>query len=86
MLSIVECIDSYPEEEIQLKLSTLPQFNLAMDYYQERRFDLAIEIFQNILDIDPDDDAAEYILNIAFKYSRNGVPDNWTGAVEMLHK
>ncbi|MEP7322093.1 MAG: adenylate/guanylate cyclase domain-containing protein [Saprospiraceae bacterium] len=86
LLSIVECIDSYPEEEIQIKLSTLPQFNLAMDYYQERRFDLAIEIFQNILAIDPDDDAAEYILNIAFKYSRNGVPENWTGAVEMLNK
>jgi len=86
LLSIVECINGYPEEELQIKRNTLPQFNLAMDYYQDRRFDHAIEIFQNILLIDPDDHAADYFMNIAFKYSRYGVPENWTGAEAMLSK
>lgn len=86
LLSIVECINGYPEEELQIKVKTLPQFNLAMDYYQSRQFDQAIEIFQNILLVDPDDLAADYYMNVAFKHSRHGVPENWTGAEAMSSK
>lgn len=85
-LIIVECINGYPEMDLQLKVKTLTSFNLAMDYYQNRQFDQAIEIFQNILLIDQDDLAAEYYMNAAFKHSRHGVPENWTGAEAMSSK
>jgi len=85
-LIIVECINGYPELDLQLKIKTLTPFNLAMDYYQTRRFDQAIEIFQDILLIDSDDLAAEYYMNAAFKHARQGVPENWTGAEAMSSK
>ncbi len=86
VLNIVECINGYPEAELQRKLLTLAYFNEAMRHYLNRQFDQAAEAFQQVLRLDPEDHAAEYFFNIANKYLRSGVPENWSGAEAMTSK
>jgi class 3 adenylate cyclase len=85
-LSIIECINGYAETELQKKTKTLVPFNASMNYYFEQHFEHAIEGFQSVLKTDPDDRTATYFMNNALKFLSEGVPDNWTGAEEMLSK
>ena len=85
-LSIVECINGYSSAELDKKMKTLPQFKQSMDFYREQRFENAIQSFQNILAADPDDHTINLFMENAFKYLENGVPENWTGAEQMLSK
>lgn len=86
LLSIVECMNGYPAEEAEKKIKNLPQFNQAMNYYLEQRFENAIQAFQNIITTDPADRTAILFKENALKYLKNGVPENWTGAEEMMSK
>jgi adenylate cyclase len=86
LLSIFECIDGYPGDILIKKLDTLPPFIQAMDHYQEQRFDAALELFQHILEKDPEDHATQLYHENASRYAREGVPENWTGAERMLSK
>ncbi|HET9824575.1 MAG TPA: adenylate/guanylate cyclase domain-containing protein, partial [Chitinophagaceae bacterium] len=86
VLNIVECINGFEKEEFEKKLSTLPQFTDAMRCYHERQFENAVFIFQQVLAIDPDDQTARFFMENASRFLRHGVPENWTGAEEMLSK
>ena len=67
-------------------MKTLSHFSEAMNYYINQRFENAIQLFQHIIAADPDDLTAIFFMENASKYLRNGVPENWTGAEEMLSK
>ena len=86
LLSIVECIDGYPEEYFEKKMTTLDHFNQSMSYYFNQRFENAIQGFQVVIASDPEDFTATFFMENALKYLRNGVPENWTGAEEMRVK
>lgn len=86
LLNIAECINGFNEEQFEKKLSTLSYFTEAMALYQEQKFDNAIDIFQIILDMDPDDQTVKLFMENAGRFLRHGVPENWTGAEEMLSK
>jgi class 3 adenylate cyclase len=85
-LGIVECINGFETSMFENKLHTLPLFNEAMDRYHERKFENALHLFQTIVAKDPDDLTAIYFLNNTKKYLREGVPNNWSGAEEMVTK
>ena len=86
LLSIIECINGYPDTELQRKTKTLVSFNESMNYYFDQRFENAIQGFQAVVATDPDDRTAIFFMENALKYLKNGVPENWTGAEEMLSK
>ena len=86
LLSIVECINGYPGEDLEKKVKTLPHFSKAMKYYMEQSFENAIHGFQAIIETDPEDHTSTFFMENAMKYLKNGVPENWTGAEEMLSK
>jgi class 3 adenylate cyclase len=86
LLSIIECMNGFEELQLKKKLETLSLFNQAMSRYQDQQFENALQIFQSILTIDPDDLTAIFFLNNTKKYLREGVPKNWTGAEEMVSK
>jgi class 3 adenylate cyclase len=86
LLSIVECLNGNAAEDLQLKVKTLSQFNKAMHYYMEQRFENAIQLFQDIIMVDPKDQTAIYFMENALKYLRQGAPENWTGVEEMSSK
>ena len=86
LLSIFECLNGCPHPELQRKIKTLSLFSEAMKYYFDRSFENAIQAFQTILTTDPDDLTANLFMQKALKNLGNGVPENWTGAEEMLSK
>ena len=86
LLSIIECINGFDELQFERKLQTLSHFNDAMNSYHDQQFENALQLFQTILAIDPDDLTAHYFLNNTKKYLREGVPKNWTGTEEMVSK
>lgn len=86
LLSIVECINGYPAGDLLKKTTTLSHFSEAMQYYLDQRFENAVQLFQTIIAKDPDDLTAIFFMENALKYLKNGVPENWTGAEEMLSK
>lgn len=86
LLSIVECINGNAAEDQQKKIKTLSYFNEAMNYYLDQRFENAVQLFQHIITTDPEDHTANFFMENALKYLSNGVPENWTGAEEMLNK
>lgn len=86
LLSIVECFNGNAAEDQQKKIKTLSYFNEAMNYYLDQRFENAVQLFQHIITTDPEDHTAIFFMENALKYLSNGVPENWTGAEEMLNK
>ena len=86
LLSIYECINGYPGIELQKKTTTLASFNTSMNHYFNQEFENALEGFQAVLTTDPEDSTAIFFMENALKYLTNGVPENWTGAEEMISK
>jgi len=86
LLSIVECINGFDELQFERKLQSLSLFSTAMSSYHDQQFENALQLFQTILTNDPDDLTAHYFLTNTKKYLREGVPNNWTGAEEMVSK
>jgi len=86
LLSIIECINGFDDQQLERKLQTLSLFNDAMTAYHERQFENALQNFQKIIATDPDDLTAIYFHDNTKKYLREGVPHNWSGAEEMVSK
>ena len=86
LLGIVECINGFEGDQFEKKLSTLTLFSEAMTLYHDQQFENAITIFHEVLAVDPDDQTARFFLENAARFLTQGVPENWTGAEEMLSK
>ena len=85
-IGIHECFSGSPEEEARIKESTLPLFNEGMQEYLNRSFASAIKLFQSITEVNPGDHTAAFFSNNASRYLQKGVPDDWSGVVEMMSK
>jgi class 3 adenylate cyclase len=85
-VGIHECFSGSTEKEIAVKTKTLPLFNDAMQSYLNRSFASALEAFQSIAETHPEDLTARFFLNNTHAYLQKGVPDDWTGVVEMTNK
>jgi adenylate cyclase len=81
-----ECFSGGKEDEILIKEKTLPLFNEGMNYYLSRSFNSAVKSFQSITETHPADLTAEFFLTNATSYLQKGVPEDWTGVVEMTNK
>jgi adenylate cyclase len=85
-VGIHECFSGSTEKEVTEKQKTLPLFNNAMQFYLSRSFASALQAFQSIAETHPEDLTARFFLNKADGYLQKGVPDDWTGVVEMTNK
>ncbi|MEO7393669.1 MAG: adenylate/guanylate cyclase domain-containing protein [Chitinophagaceae bacterium] len=86
LLSIIECINGYPEDELNKKINALPYFNEAMNFYVAQDFENSVNAFETIIAIDPEDRTAKFFMEKALQFQTLGVPENWTGAEEMFSK
>jgi class 3 adenylate cyclase len=86
LLNVMECFDGQDAIIFEKKLKTLPEFNRALALYHDQEFEQAVEVFKNILTLNPEDTTAGYFLRNAITYHREGIPENWTGAEEMIYK
>ena len=57
-----------------------------MDQYLSKSFSDAIDSFTNVIRFHPEDLTAEFFIEKATRYIKNGVPVNWAGVEEMMNK
>lgn len=82
---IFEILNGEPERCRELKKATKYDFGRAADMYQNREFKEAINLFNKIVDKNPEDKAAKFYVTRCSKFILNGVPDDWDG-IERLKK
>jgi class 3 adenylate cyclase len=85
-LGIHECFSGYEYELVTSRMETLPMFKQGLQAYLEGNFGEAVDTFQAIIDKDAHDQTTLYFLEHARKYIAQGVPANWSGALEMSMK
>lgn len=85
-VGIYECFSGNIEEEISKKEKTLSDFNKGLIDYLNKSFSDAIESFTEVIRSHPEDLTAEFFIEKATRYIKNGVPANWAGVEEMLNK
>lgn len=82
-VAVFEVYDGDSEEKKVLKLKSQPRFEVAVFLYYQQQFDEAKKIFQEVLQINPTDQAAMLYVKRCEKYQLYGVPEGW-GGVEAL--
>lgn len=85
-VGIYECFSGNIEEEISKKEKTLSDFNKGLIDYLNKSFPDAIESFTEVIRSHPEDLTAEFFIEKATRYIKNGVPANWAGVEEMMNK
>lgn len=85
-IGIHECFSSDPEEQIRKKEDTLPGFREGMQSYLNKSFQEAVKAFEAVVKSNPQDHTAHFFLEKAVRYLQAGVPDNWSGVLEMSSK
>jgi len=84
-VGIYEVIDGLPEEEFNLKYTTLKNFKRGLEFYFEGKMNEAQEEFLKVTEKNPEDIAAIHYVEVIKNIMVEGLPDDWDG-VEKLDK
>ena len=76
-VAVFEIYDSDSVLQQQLKKLTRSDFEEAIVLYYQQKFDLAQQSFQAILQINPQDVAAQLYCDRCEKYQKNGLTEGW---------
>jgi class 3 adenylate cyclase len=79
LVSVVEILDGKNALEIELFMQTKLNFETALQEYLMKDFKSSITKFENVLELNPLDQAARLYLEKATKYNIQGVPSEWIG-------
>jgi two-component system sensor histidine kinase ChiS len=85
-VSVFEIYDTETEQSIVLKQQTAEVFQEALNFYYQQKFVAAQKVFQNILQINPDDRVAMLYFKRSRKYRMYGAPDGWSGVETSTEK
>ena len=85
-VGIHECFSSDSEDQVNKKERTLLFFNEGIQHYLDRSFANAIKCFEYVTGINPEDYPAQFFLDNSIHYLQKGVPENWSGVLEMMSK
>ncbi len=85
-IGIYECFDGDLPETIGKKMETYALFDQALKKYFMRSFGEAQAIFDQVLEIHPDDWTARFFLEKSKYYLSVGVANDWTGVEVMTIK
>ncbi|MBD1814305.1 ATP-binding protein [Microcoleus vaginatus DQ-U2] len=85
-VSVFEIYETETEKSIVLKQQTAEVFQEALNFYYEQKFVAAQKVFQNILQINPDDRVALLYFKRARKYRMYGAPEGWCGVETSTEK
>ncbi|WP_439647449.1 adenylate/guanylate cyclase domain-containing protein [Brucepastera parasyntrophica] len=61
-------------------------FNQAVDAYQKRQFKEAYLLFDKCLKLDPEDKPSRIFINRINTLIKEGIPENWTGVINLTSK
>ncbi len=78
-ISVFEIFDTNPEEIRSLKQATKSEFEHGISHYYGLEFHQAVNAFDKVLTIFPDDAAAKFFAERAANYLLQGPPQDWSG-------
>jgi two-component system sensor histidine kinase ChiS len=78
-VSVFEVYDAEPATIVELKNKTKTAFETSLLLYSQKKFIQANRIFQEILQINPQDRAAKMYIERCEYYQEHGVPEDWKG-------
>ena len=70
----------------QLKSQTQARFEVAVFLYYQKQFEEAHQIFEELLQINPQDKAAMLYVKRCQQYQQYGVPEGWEGVTDLDFK
>ncbi|MEZ5039630.1 MAG: ATP-binding protein [Saprospiraceae bacterium] len=85
-VGVYECFDGDHPSLMELKIKTLDHFKEGLQYFFEKDFKKAHQIFEGIIKTSPDDLTSNMFLERALHYMNIGVPEDWTGVDKMEMK
>ncbi|MDB4285793.1 response regulator [bacterium] len=85
-IALYEVFEGKPTVLAKVKQETKNRFELALRHYFDRKFDASISLFEEILEKNPNDLAAQYYVEKAKKHMKKGVSNTWTGVETMTVK
>ncbi|MCP4347213.1 MAG: response regulator [Desulfobacterales bacterium] len=85
-ISVFEICDGEPEDIIELRMKTKPDFEEGQHHYYAREFAEAGMCFKKVLKANPDDKTARLYLERSGLFMVQGVPDDWEGVETMKSK
>ncbi|MEE3719825.1 response regulator [Tumidithrix elongata RA019] len=85
-VAVFEIYDSEPLLQQQLKTRTRSNFEEAIVLYYQQQFDRAQQLFQAIVEINPQDIAAQLYLTRCEKYRKHGFPEEWESLQVLVEK
>jgi two-component system, sensor histidine kinase ChiS len=85
-IGVIEILDGLPEDIYNLRIQTLKDFEKGQAFYQRAEFKQAIEHFQNVLKVDPLDQAADLLKKRCEQYAANIQNSDWEGVITMTEK
>jgi class 3 adenylate cyclase len=77
-VSVFEVYDAEPATIVELKNKTKTAFETSLLLYSQKKFTQANKVFQEILQINPQDRAAKLYIERCEYYQENGVPEEWS--------
>ncbi len=83
---IFEVLDGEPNKIKQLKIQTKSDFGKGLQLYKNKEFDDAHKLFRKILEINPDDHAADLYIARCKNILDFGVPADWDGVETIRDK
>lgn len=81
---VCEVFDGDAKEMFERKLSTRSLFEQGLNFYAEKKFIQAGELFEQVLLANPQDQVAQLYVERVRQRTESGVTDSWSG-VETLH-
>lgn len=85
-VAIFEVYDGDTPVMQALKTQTKTQFEEAIVYYSQQNFDRALQMFEAVLQANPQDRAAELYIQRCHQYQQEGVREDWNGVAVLLNK
>ncbi|MCL1472870.1 ATP-binding protein [Argonema antarcticum] len=85
-VAVFEVYDGDDPEQKRLKSKTQARFEVAVFLYYQQQFEEAQQIFQDVLQINPQDKAAILYVKRCQQYQQYGVPEGWDGVADLDFK
>jgi two-component system sensor histidine kinase ChiS len=82
LVPVFEVLDSNSTKIRDLKIQTRSKFEHGVVLYHSKQLEKAYQIFQEILQVNPQDQAVRLYVKRCEQLQQNGMPEGWDGGEE----
>ncbi len=84
--AIYDCLDILEEDLRLTRLASTDRISEAFSFFEEKKFDQAISIYQELLQKDPEDKAVQFLLQEVKRISLQPDDGHWRGTLGIMTK